>query len=541
MLNKLKLSTRILFLGIVITVCFSIMFSWLYPKIKKSMYTAKYEKTRHLVESAWSVLDYYAKQAKTKAMTLEHAQLKAKEAIRNMRYEQKDYFWINDLTPRMVMHPIKPDLDGKDLSNNKDPNGKKLFVEMVKVCKKDGSGFVDYHWPKSGESEPVPKISYVKLLSEWNWIIGSGIYIDDVQKQLSQTFYIIFGAVAFIAVGGLILSYLMARSIAKPIARISANLNEGAEQVASASVQVAQSSQQLAEGSTEQASSIEETSSSIEEMSSMTRQNAEHAHQADTLMNEANQIVEKASESMNLLTSAMADISNASEETSKIIKTIDEIAFQTNLLALNAAVEAARAGEAGAGFAVVADEVRSLALRAANAARDTSELIEQTVKKINSGSEIVTGTGEAFGEVADSSAKVAELLRDIASASREQAQGIDQVSTAVTEMDKVTQSNAVSAEESASAAEELNAQAEEMKRMVDDLVGLVEGRENEICDGARREHLSAMTIAKNRLAKNSALEPKVRIDNSRSLPAPRIQGGGPEQEIPLDDGDFKDF
>jgi len=145
-------------------------------------------------------------------------------------------------------------------------------------------------------------------------------------------------------------------------------------------------------------------------MSSMTRQNADHAHQADTLMNQANQVVDKANESMKQLTTAMADISKAGEETSKIIKTIDEIAFQTNLLALNAAVEAARAGEAGVGFAVVADEVRNLAMRAADAAKNTSDLIEQTVKKINNGNDIVNDTGEAFGEVADSAVRVGELV-----------------------------------------------------------------------------------------------------------------------------------
>ncbi len=206
----------------------------------------------------------------------------------------------------------------------------------------------------------------------------------------------------------------------------------------------------VADANTEQAASLEQSSASLEEMSSMTKQNAGHANQADTLMKEANQVVNKASSSMDKLIQSMSDISKASEETSKIIKTIDEIAFQTNLLALNAAVEAARAGEAGAGFAVVADEVRNLAMRAADAAKNTSQLIENTVKKINDGSRLVEESGEAFGIVTKSSAKISGLIAEIAEASKEQADGIEQVNRGMLEIDKVTQINAANAEELAS-------------------------------------------------------------------------------------------
>ena len=205
----------------------------------------------------------------------------------------------------------------------------------------------------------------------------------------------------------------------------------------------------------------------------MTKQNADHADQANAIMVKARGIVEKANESMATLTASMTEISQSSDQTSKIVKTIDEIAFQTNLLALNAAVEAARAGEAGAGFAVVADEVRNLALRATEAAKGTADLIEANVKRIQRGSEIVSATNNAFQEMAQSSATAEELVAEIASASKEQAHGINQISVAVTEIDRKVQEAAATAEESASASEEMSKQSQEMKEIVEELVLIV--------------------------------------------------------------------
>jgi len=279
------------------------------------------------------------------------------------------------------------------------------------------------------------------------------------------------------------LALFIARSITRPINRVVEGLSEGAEQVAGASGQVASTSQQLAEGASEQAASIEETSASLEEIASMTRQNAQSATQADNLMKQAHQVVEHSNSSMVELTTSMQEISRASEETSKIIKTIDEIAFQTNLLALNAAVEAARAGDAGAGFAVVADEVRNLAMRAADAAKNTANLIEATVEKVKDGSGVVERTNQAFSRVAVSTSKVGELLGEIAAASGEQAQGIDQINKAVAEMDKVVQQNAANAEESAAASEQMNAQAGQMQMFVGDLVTLVGGAQEVRVEG----------------------------------------------------------
>ena len=247
-------------------------------------------------------------------------------------------------------------------------------------------------------------------------------------------------------------------------------------------------------------------------------------------MKEANRTVEKANTSMAELTTSMEEISQASEETQKIIKTIDEIAFQTNLLALNAAVEAARAGEAGAGFAVVADEVRNLAMRAADAAGNTADLIEGTVKKIKDGSTLVATTNEAFTEVATSASKVGELVGEIAAASQEQAQGIEQVNKAVTEMDKVTQQTAANAEESASASGQMNDQAAQMKAVVGELVALVGGDKGK--GNSNEYHEAGETAMMN-------TPPPRRMRGERVV----HKGGekGSEEVIPMDEGEFGEF
>jgi methyl-accepting chemotaxis protein len=363
-----------------------------------------------------------------------------------------------------------------------------------------------------------------KLLGEIRQESRRNIMTDEAMLKSAQGTRLNVGLIGGIAVViGVLLAFFIARGITRVLQNTATSMDEAAGQVASASGQVSSASQQLAEGASENAASLEETSSSLEEMSSMTKQNADNAVQANSLMQETHGVVTRAASSMKELTTSMEDISVAGQDIGKIIKTIDEIAFQTNLLALNAAVEAARAGEAGQGFAVVADEVRNLAQRAAEAARSTSELIEGTIQKIQQGSTLVHQTDVAFGEVTTNSDKVAHLVGEIAAASQEQAQGIEQINTAMNQMDHVTQQNAANAEESASASEELNAQAFTMKEAVDQLMIMVGKHGTVSISGHTRQ-----------------IEPPARLP----LPVPKRYAVSSQAEavIPLDDhDDFNDF
>ncbi|HEY5995612.1 MAG TPA: methyl-accepting chemotaxis protein [Candidatus Deferrimicrobiaceae bacterium] len=485
MLKNSSLSTRIMCLGFAVTVCFLLLLGWMYPKIKSYMVEAKEAKTRELVQAASGTVAFYVKQAAANAIPEAQAKAMALEALKGMKYGPtgKDYFWVNDMDMVMLMHPYQVELNGKSVADHKDEDGKFLFRDMVAVAKQSGEGLVSYRWKKQKSEAAYPKVSYVKLIPEWGWIVGSGVYIDDVEREVHHLFGIIYGAAALILGCGLLLSWGMARTISRPIANAIHTLNEAALQIAVASEQVTSGSQALAEGASQQAASIEETAAAMEEISSMIRQNSENSEMARALSEGTGGCVGKANVSMEQLVVRMKDISAMGSEVGKIIKTIDEIAFQTNLLALNAAVEAARAGEAGAGFAVVADEVRNLALRSAGAARNTSDLIEHTIQKINDGRALLEKTEADFTEVTASVTRVTRLSADVASASIEQTRGVSEVSSAISQMDRVTQHNAANAEEIASTSEEMDNQAANLQQIVHALEVMMNGERH-----GRRNH-----------------------------------------------------
>ncbi len=497
-------------------------------------------------------------------------QKKAKNLVKSLRYgpEMKDYFWINDLHPKMIIHPYRSELEGKDLSNYKDPEGRHLFVEMVKVCKEKGEGFVEYMWPKSGKDKPVPKLSFVKLFKPWGWIVGTDVYIDDVEKitasqkakfqkeldklktlliesvegvrkEVSRNIGSVIKLIILFSIPLVILSfffawYLTKRQIADPVERVILDVNESINQVSSSVDQMAKSSSSLANATSNQAASVEEISSSIEEISSMTRQNADNATQCKTLRDETARYLHRAEEIMTRTTDAMKRIKESGEQAVRIIKSIDDIAFQTNILALNAAVEAARAGEAGAGFAVVADEVRNLAKRTANDSRNTQEIIKKTVEEISKGAELLNDTNNAFKEISDSNKKMGSLIDEIAAASNEQAEGIAQINSAIAEVDKGTQLNASNAEKFSALSHEVLTQLERLRKSAEELEDLI----GVGVDGLLKEVQEKDLIEDREVAK--ADKKLVKENNNKRLTRGERSEVKPDQIIPFDE-DEKDF
>jgi signal transduction histidine kinase len=375
--------------------------------------------------------------------------------------------------------------DGENIWTAKDADGN-LFIQNIckTACglKPEEIGELHYPWKNENDKNSREKVARLKYYGPWDWVIGVGSYTDEfyeakekasaIGRYNRNSLYIVSAVSFFMSI---LVWWMISTGLSKKLTNIINDLVMGSEQVSSSSSQVSDASQALAEGATEQAASLEETSSSLEEMSSMTKQNADNAQQANVLATDARKAANNGTEAMGRMTTAIKDIQKSSDETAKIIKVIDEIAFQTNLLALNAAVEAARAGEAGKGFAVVAAEVRNLAIRSADAAKNTTNMIQESVKNSKNGVDIANEVNKVLSEIVQSIGKTTDLVSEIAAASSEQAKGIEQVNDAVAQMDKVTQQNAASAEESASASEELNAQAEQMNTIVQQLAALVGG------------------------------------------------------------------
>ena len=343
-------------------------------------------------------------------------------------------------------------------------------------------------------------------------------------------------------------AWVLGRSIARPVQAGLQTLRQVGDQAFGAAAQINDASQSLAEGASEQAASLEETSASLEEMSSMTKLNAQHAGQAKELANQTRTAAEAGSAEMRSMSQAMDAIKASSDNIAKIIKTIDEIAFQTNILALNAAVEAARAGEAGAGFAVVAEEVRNLAQRSAQAARETADKIEDSIQKSQQGVQFSGQIARRLEEIVAKARQVDELLVSIATASREQSEGVNQINLAVTQMDKVTQSNAANAEETAAAAREMDSQAKTLNEVVVELAGLVSGGGHHLiaqAGGAAIPVAPVQSVARpGDSGRKAAVKPLVRSTQDR-LPMPALPARG-GQDIKISGGGspatgFKDF
>jgi len=498
--RRIGFTTKAVIISLAFLVPLLFLVGWLLEKDADDSMRARMDATRQHVEVAYSVLEWAHAQEVGGQMSHEAAQAAAIGAIRQLRYDTKEYFWINDMQPRMIMHPIKPELDGKDLSGLKDPNGFALFQEMVNTVRRDGKGFVAYQWPKPGSEHPVDKISYVAGFAPWGWVVGSGVYTGDLREaareQMLYAAAIVLGALA--VAGYLFLSFyrvmngglketrrhlsamasgdltsapspwgrdeaaelmLDLRHMQQSLIAVVRRVRASGDQILNSSGEVATASLDLSKRTEQAASNLETAAASMSDLTQTVVHGSQLSDEASKVARHNAEVAADGGRVMREVISTMDAIRGSSSRISEIIGAIDSIAFQTNILALNAAVEAARAGEQGRGFAVVASEVRVLAQRSAEAARQIKKLIDDSVAQVEAGTGIVRRAGTTIDEIVAASQRVDALLMQIADGAREQGGGITRIGKAVEELERMTQQNAALVEETAAASAAMNDQA----------------------------------------------------------------------------------
>jgi methyl-accepting chemotaxis protein len=449
----------------------------------KDAHLQKEKDLQSSVDIVFNILQDYHNRSNS---TNEEAMKKeALNIIKNIRYGKSGYFWINDTTPKMVMHPIKPSLNGKDLTNSKDTKGLNLFVKMVEVCNKNGAGIVKYHWTKPNSSIAEPKYSYVKLFKPWGWIIGTGDYINDVEEKIlkyeldsqehikSMIITVSILSIILLIISIITVIYIINKSITKPLSDTIVKLSNSSTQIQSASENLSEGAINLSNMSANQSASVEQITATVEETSANAIQNTENMGKLVVFGKEMETNSKTGYEHMVELKDSMNEIANSSKEINSLVNTIDEIAFQTNLLALNAAVEAARAGEHGVGFAVVADEVRSLSQRSTKEAEKIHGVIEQSVNQAENGLSIADRTNDSFETILENIKASSIVREETKNSSQEQKIAIEQLSVAMNEVDTVTQNLSASSEEIAASSEQLKEQVVTTNNIVKELSKMV--------------------------------------------------------------------
>ena len=502
LMRNLQFGGKAVVISLAFVVPMLLTIAWLLQQQTQLALTDRENATRQHVEVAHAVLVWAHGLETSGQATREQAQEMAKQAVNGMRYDREEYFWINDMAPVVLMHPFNAKLVGQPAGGLKDPTGFALFQGFVDEVKRNGQGFVPYRWPKPGSPEPVEKTSYVKGFAPWGWVIGSGIYIDDLRAE--RNLRLTWSAVA-VSLSLLVSLYFFVafyRVNKGGLAVISQHLNElatgdlrtppgdplgrdepgqliremqklyvslldlirkvrhGARELHTAANEIAAASMDLSARTEASAAVLEQQSAAMEEMGSTVEHSAGSTQEAAAFAQKNATVAERGGEVIGEVVHTMQAIHASSAKINDIIGVIDSIAFQTNILALNAAVEAARAGEQGRGFAVVASEVRSLAQRSAGAAREIKGLITTSVQQIETGTRVVQQAGGTMTEVVANARQINTYLSEIATSSREQAMGVQQVSQSIQDLDRSTQQNAALVEETTSAAAALRHQAD---------------------------------------------------------------------------------
>jgi methyl-accepting chemotaxis protein len=513
MLNQMSLRGRIVLLVVVAVLGIAVMGALSVAQAKRQLTEARHGQLVTAVESAHSIVEGFRALEKSGKLGTEAAQAAAKAAVVHSRYgkDGKEYLYIWSMEGVGVMHPIKPEWAGQNMIGKvKDGDGVDIIAALVSGMRQspDGRAFVQTNFPRPGETKPVPKLQYIMKVDGWNWMVGSGLYTDDLDAMVWRTL-VVNGALvlsALLVIGGI--GWLTLRSVMRqiggePALAVSAmrsvaggdltvtlprvpagsllaaladmiaslrgtvgQVRTATDSISTASTEIASGNQDLSSRTEHTASNLQETAASMEELTGTVRQSAESARMATQLAEAAAGTARRGGTVVGEVVHTMREINESSRKINDIIGVIDGIAFQTNILALNAAVEAARAGEQGRGFAVVAGEVRSLAQRSAEAAKEIKGLIGTSVDRVEAGTRLVSEAGQTMDEIVASVQRVTDVISEIGAATGEQSQGIAQVGSAVAQLDQMTQQNAALVEESAAAAQSLRDQAQRLAGVV---------------------------------------------------------------------------